>query len=950
MHQLQFKVLYRQFLFRVFDLEMLSVGAQGDTHKLLGQFAALLIFISVTLTLPAMALSAPSPSDPQLGLVFLMIAQHFLIATSMLVVGLFAVLSWDATFPDRRDAMVLAPLPVMNRTIFLAKVAAVATSLALTVTLLHSILGLLCPLVFAARAAPAILPALSLSGTPVPVGAPELQPVLNQDLRQALTTGDLAPGTGAGLAVGVWKHGERRIFTYGAAKPDSLFEIGSISKTFTSLLLARMAEERKVRLNEPVRELLLAGTAAKSTDEEITLLDLATHHSGLPRMPDNFRPADRSNPYADYGTKQLHEYIARRGLAKPAEVSFVYSNLGAGLLGQALAVRAGRPYADLLRSEITAPLGMTDTGIKLSTGQQRRFLQGYDNKHRPVHAWDLDALAGAGAIRSTAGDLLTYLQANLHPETHPTLAKAFEISHRLRARAEGGAQIALAWFYFSDSGVYEHNGATAGYTSYVFFDPRADCAAVVLTNSGPNTLLDPSLIGQHIRQRLTGEPAISLDTVLVPAPRGFLSVLRSFVAYWFTMVAAGVFVFGAVLGTQGLAAQLLSRRLFLQVSGILQLTLIALFLSLYFLQPGFGGLDDLTIGSMGRIVQWLPSYCFLALYQQLNGTMHPALGPMALRAWMGLAFVACLTVVVYTLSYWQTLRKIMEEPDISPGLGMSAWLPRFGNQKQTAIGQFTVRTLARSRQHRLIVGFYLGIGLAFTSLLMKGAGMEINNPWQERSTLLWASSIIMIVLAAVGTRVAFAIPFDLRANSIFKLIGAQGGSETLAASRRALILLSIAPAWLATAVASLIVWPGWQTAGHLAALALLGITVSDFCLMRFRKIPFTCSWLPGKSRVNMVFLFAIGLFWAGSGVTLAERQALRRPGTTLLMLVLLVVVWACVRWTAMLQARRGEQELRFEELPEPEIQELGLYIDGLASRVPYRKRESGRVDRFLEPR
>ncbi len=256
MHKLQFKVLYRQFLFRVFDLEMLSAGARGDTSKLLGQFAALLIFVSLTLTLPAMALSEPPSSDQgNSGLVFLMIAQHFLIATNMLVVGLFAVLSWDATFPDRRDATVLAPLPVMTRTIFLAKVAAVATSLGLTIILLHSILGLICPLVFAGRAAPAILPALSLSSTPVPVGAPGLQAVMNRDLRQALTTGDFAPGTGAGMAVGVWKHGERRIFTYGAAKSDSVFEIGSITKTFTSLLLARLAEEGEVHLDEPVRDL-----------------------------------------------------------------------------------------------------------------------------------------------------------------------------------------------------------------------------------------------------------------------------------------------------------------------------------------------------------------------------------------------------------------------------------------------------------------------------------------------------------------------------------------------------------------------------------------------------------------------------------------------------------------------------------------------------------------------
>ncbi len=137
----------------------------------------------------------------------------------------------------------------------------------------------------------------------------------------------------------------------------------------------------------------------------------------------------------------------------------------------------------------------------------------------------------------------------------------------VRMRPEG-QQIALAWIYAADTGNYWHDGGTAGFTSYVFFNPRADCAAVVLLNSGPNPLLSPDVIGEHIRQRLSGEPAISLDTVLVPASSGFRGVLRSFGAYWFTMLAAGVFVYGAVLGVQGLAALTLPRRLFLRAIGI----------------------------------------------------------------------------------------------------------------------------------------------------------------------------------------------------------------------------------------------------------------------------------------------------------------------------------------------------------------------------------------------
>src|SRR5262249_34672777 len=153
-------------------------------------------------------------------------------------------------------------------------------------------------------------------------------------------------------------------------------------------------------LDEPVRKLLPAGTATKPTHYEITLLDLATHHSGLPPMPDNFDRAGNVNPYADYGPQQLYAYLASHGVAKPVDATFIYSNLGVGLLGQALADRSGKSYADQLRDEITGPLRMTDTVLKLSGEQRRRFLQGYNEKHHPVRAIERDgALAGAVAIR-----------------------------------------------------------------------------------------------------------------------------------------------------------------------------------------------------------------------------------------------------------------------------------------------------------------------------------------------------------------------------------------------------------------------------------------------------------------------------------------------------------------------------------------------------------------------
>ncbi len=352
---------------------------------------------------------------------------------------------------------------------------------------------------------------------PVPVA--ELQSVLDRDLASALKNGALAPGTQAGVAIGVAQHGVTRVFTYGTAQTNSIFEIGSITKTFTGLVLAQMVAQKKVKLDEPVRWLLPAGTVAKPEGPEITLLDLVTQHSGLPRMPDNFHPADKNNPYADYRAADLYAFLAKHGVAKPADPPFLYSNLGFGLLGQALADRAKTTYPKLLQEEATSPLGMKDTVVSLSPGQQRRFIQGHDAEHHPVHAWDLDAMAGAGAIRSTASDMLIYLDANLHPEKFSssaasatpaarTLSTALTQSHELRADVAPGMRIAFAWLYNTTTGNYWHNGGTGGYTSYAFFNPKSDDAAVVLSNTSSRFA---DLLGEHIGERLSGKPAISLS-------------------------------------------------------------------------------------------------------------------------------------------------------------------------------------------------------------------------------------------------------------------------------------------------------------------------------------------------------------------------------------------------------------------------------------------------------
>lgn len=360
-------------------------------------------------------------------------------------------------------------------------------------------------------------PTFDAAMPPVPVA--ELGQVLARDLETALKSGALKAGTGAGVSVGVSQRGVQKIFAYGFAQADSIYEIGSITKTFTGLILSQMVLQGKVRLDQPVRELLPAGTVQKPPGDEIRLADLSIQHSGLPRLPDNFHPADRSNPYADYGTADLYAFMSKHGVGKPADAPFLYSNLGVGLLGQALANRAGTSYENLLEQEITRPLGMTETAVTMRPDLRPRFIEGHDANHQQASAWDLTALAGAGAIRSSVKDMLTYLDANLHPEKYAasrspeskTMAAALTQAQDLRAEAWPGGRIGLGWLYEPGNQMYWHSGGTGGYTSYALFNRQADYAVIVLSNTagGPDGTFS-DLLALHIRQRLEGKPAISL--------------------------------------------------------------------------------------------------------------------------------------------------------------------------------------------------------------------------------------------------------------------------------------------------------------------------------------------------------------------------------------------------------------------------------------------------------
>ncbi len=356
-----------------------------------------------------------------------------------------------------------------------------------------------------------------------PVPADKLKAVLDDELAFQIKSGLLSKRSGGCLVIGVVSHGERQALTYGMARPDSIFEIGSITKTFTGLILAQMVIQKEVTLREPIRELLPAGWVVPSNQSEITLLDLADQHSGLPRDPDNLGSTNPSNPYLHYGSAELRTFLAKRGLGKPANAPSQYSNIGFGILGYALSLRANVPFAQLVSDEITGPLSMHDTVINLSAEQRNRLVQGYDASFNPTIPWDFDVDAGAGALKSTASDMLTYLDANLHPRKYAadaaagspaaTLPAAIELSHESFSDApEIGAKVGLGWFINPNAPRwFDHNGGTGGYGSFARFCPEQDWGFVVLYNrDGP----DPrfvDMVGVNITQLLTGQPSVRLD-------------------------------------------------------------------------------------------------------------------------------------------------------------------------------------------------------------------------------------------------------------------------------------------------------------------------------------------------------------------------------------------------------------------------------------------------------
>lgn len=333
---------------------------------------------------------------------------------------------------------------------------------------------------------------------------------------------------GIGIVVGVIGSQGRRVIPYGhfsQADPrplggDTLFEIGSVSKVFTALLLADMVRKGEVALADPVAKYLPAGVKVPERNgRSITLLDLATHTSGLPFMPDEL-PAFNTSVAADDSDARLYQFLARYQLTRDPGAEWDYSNVGYWLLGQALATRAGTNYESLLRTRVLAPLRMKNTAITLSAKLKSQLALGHNAVLQPSASFSsvsiYSAMPAAGGLVSTVNDLLTFLAVAMGYEPSP-LAPSMAAMLTTRRPIDGdGSEQALGWVVTgkADDQLVMHYSFTWGYASYVAWDPATRTGVVVLSNQltsvgdigrhllRPNMPLEPPTVTRHTEIKL----------------------------------------------------------------------------------------------------------------------------------------------------------------------------------------------------------------------------------------------------------------------------------------------------------------------------------------------------------------------------------------------------------------------------------------------------------------
>lgn len=357
-------------------------------------------------------------------------------------------------------------------------------------------------------------------------GVAEAQEAPAPDIAQILSQRIDTDKQGVGIAVALVDGTETSFTSHGILAADgapvdenTIFEIGSITKIFTNLLLAQLVLDGRMDLDKPVSDYLPEGSKLPQYQgQTITLFDLATHSSGLPPIPPELALADLANPYIAYKADNLAAFLAAYDLPRAPGTQYEYSNTGIALLGQAISHVADKPYAELVEERILTPLGMNDT--TLVPMDAARFASGHNRMGGAVPHWDFDVFAPAGAYRSTAVDMAKFIAA-ASGQTDTALKPAFELMlTRTRPAGSPNMSIGLGWMILKHPGgkIVWHNGITGGFNGFVGYERTGGKGVVVLANQVSQTgiedigfhLIDPSL-------PLSPQPALRQQVEIDPA-------------------------------------------------------------------------------------------------------------------------------------------------------------------------------------------------------------------------------------------------------------------------------------------------------------------------------------------------------------------------------------------------------------------------------------------------
>lgn len=268
------------------------------------------------------------------------------------------------------------------------------------------------------------------------------------------------------------------------ATSRTIYEIGSITKVFTSLLLADAVTRGDVVLDQSAKVSNRAEIRLPKLDgQSISWLQLSTHRSGLPRLPSNLQPIDLMNPYRNYDAKEAAKFLSSFQLSRAPGATQEYSNFAVSVLGYLVAEKAGQSYEDLLKKRIADPLGMSDCAIKLTSEQTKRFATPHNAFGSTASPWTFSNLPGAGGIRASMRDMMRFAKAQLTPPDN-NLGKAIELAWKKHTDADAsGSAMGLGWMIMVDGQTRWHNGQTGGYHSALFINRATKTAAIILCNT-----------------------------------------------------------------------------------------------------------------------------------------------------------------------------------------------------------------------------------------------------------------------------------------------------------------------------------------------------------------------------------------------------------------------------------------------------------------------------------